>query len=228
MTSRDGRWGDGTFSDSSKQQVTLLLYRNSWACLAANTSCNMLGISRVRLKVTASKLGSFSSLLQVKVDAYNGVTVTEDITSLSDEDFEDRLAFSMKSWKADSRKGVWLRLPITHSQLIPVAVEQDFWFHHAGEDYLLLCNWLQGGRSQSKLPPRASHYVGVSGFVLNSREEVLVIQEESGPASEMGLWKLPGGLVDSGESLEGGSVREVKEETGEWDIHIYQLVRESA
>jgi hypothetical protein len=113
------------------------------------------------------------------------------------------------------RKGVWLRVPISASKLIPIAVEQEFWYHHAGPDYLLLCNWLQGGQNKSKLPPRASHYLGVSGFVLNSRRELLVVQEEHGPAASSGLWKLPGGLCDHGENLSSGSIREVKEETGE-------------
>ena len=157
----------------------------------------------------------FSTVFEGKVDSYNCLTVTEDLTTLSEDCFRDRLSFSLDQWRADNRKGIWLRLPISASKLVPVAVEHEFWYHHAGSDYLLLCTWLKGGKEKSRLPPRASHYLGVSGFVLNSKQELLVIQEKSGPASKMDIWKLPGGLCDRNENIADGSIREVKEETGE-------------
>lgn len=134
----------------------------------------------------------------------------------------------MNTWKSDDRKGVWLRIPITSSSLIPIAVSHGFWFHHCGSEYLLLCNWIPGGKEASKLPPSASHYIGVAGFILNSRNELLMVREKTGPAAGIGLWKIPGGLCDVGEDMHAGRnlhfyffphpylavVREVKEETG--------------
>ena len=43
---------------------------------------------------------------------------------------------------------------------------------------------------------------------------MLVIQEKSGPAAGIGLWKLPGGLVDPKEDISVAAAREVREETG--------------
>jgi 8-oxo-dGTP pyrophosphatase MutT (NUDIX family) len=181
---------------------------------------------RIFRNLAANKLGrsQFSSVpLEAKVDIYDGVNITEDLQSMPPDIFEDRLAISMKNWSGDNRKGVWLRLPIAISQLVPVAVRHGFWFHHCNSDYLLMCNWLQGGKAASKLPAAPSHYIGVAGFVLNSRRELLVIQEKHGPAAGRDLWKLPGGLLDLREDIAKGVVREVQEETGV-DCEFSQLV----
>merc|ERR1712048_579004 len=53
--------------------------------------------------------------------------------------------------------------------------------------------------------------IGVGGFVLNDRGEVLVIQERNAKHPH---WKLPGGIADLGEDLAETAAREVKEETG--------------
>jgi 8-oxo-dGTP pyrophosphatase MutT (NUDIX family) len=80
----------------------------------------------------------------------------------------------------------------------------------------------KGGRSSSsnnnnqfsKLPSYASHQVGVGAFVLNGRNEVLVVQEASGPLKGKGVWKMPTGLADAGEDVPRAAAREVLEETG--------------
>lgn len=66
----------------------------------------------------------------------------------------------------------------------------------------------------SKLPSYASHQVGVGAFVLNSKNEVLVVQEASGPLKGKGVWKMPTGLADAGEDVPHAAAREVLEETG--------------
>ena len=66
----------------------------------------------------------------------------------------------------------------------------------------------------SKLPSYASHQVGVGAFVLNSKNEVLVVQEASGPLKGKGVWKMPTGLADAGEDVSEAAAREVLEETG--------------
>ena len=60
----------------------------------------------------------------------------------------------------------------------------------------MLTRWLPS--SENKLPPNASHQVGVGAFVMNERREVLVVQERSGPLRGQGVWKMPTGLVQVG------------------------------
>lgn len=55
-------------------------------------------------------------------------------------------------------------------------------------------------------PPK--HFLSAATIVLNEKNELLLIK---GP--ERG-WEMPGGIVEEGESLEDGAVRETKEETG--------------
>lgn len=68
------------------------------------------------------------------------------------------------------------------------------------------------------MPPFATHQVGVAGFVLNPSHQLLVVKEwrdlPQGGRVPSPEWKLPGGLLDRGESFEEGAVREVLEETG--------------
>eukprot|EP00879_Flechtneria_rotunda_P020834 GHRR01021935.1.p1 GENE.GHRR01021935.1~~GHRR01021935.1.p1 ORF type:complete len:271 (+),score=64.44 GHRR01021935.1:1047-1859(+) len=121
---------------------------------------------------------------------------------------------SMQVWAAQGKRGVWLKLPrLSHSQLIPVAVEPGFEFHHAEADYVVMTKWLPPNQPNT-LPPNASHQVGVGAIVVNERQEMLVVQEKNGPLRGEGFWKMPTGLVLAGEDLIDAVEREVFEETG--------------
>lgn len=54
--------------------------------------------------------------------------------------------------------------------------------------------------------------VGVGGIVFNRRQQILLIRRDKPPAR--GLWSVPGGKQESGESLMEACVREIYEETG--------------
>ncbi|MGH8960556.1 MAG: NUDIX hydrolase [Jatrophihabitantaceae bacterium] len=61
-------------------------------------------------------------------------------------------------------------------------------------------------------PSANSIVVAASAFIENATGQVLMIQR-----SDNGLWAIPGGAQDVGESIASAAVREVHEETG---IHI--------
>ena len=54
--------------------------------------------------------------------------------------------------------------------------------------------------------------IGVGGIVFNRRREVLLIRRNKPPAD--GLWSVPGGQLEPGESVIEACSREVEEETG--------------
>lgn len=68
----------------------------------------------------------------------------------------------------------------------------------------MMTKWLPEHLSNT-LPPNASHQVGVGAIVVNSRREMLVVQEANGPLRGEGFWKMPTGLL-----LEGGDLRMIK------------------
>lgn len=69
-----------------------------------------------------------------------------------------------------------------------------------------------GDEDKNMLPSFAHTCVGVGGVVLNSKGEILLIQEHYSDLPD--YWKLPGGATDRGEELTTSCIREVKEETG--------------
>lgn len=63
--------------------------------------------------------------------------------------------------------------------------------------------------------------IGVGGIVFNDKGQVLMIQRNQPPA--MGLWSVPGGKLEAGESLADTCKREIKEETG-LDVAVKNIV----
>ena len=107
-------------------------------------------------------------------------------------------------------KAIWLYIPIELSFLIQHFTEQNFLFHHT-QDYknIILSKWLKS--SKSNLPNYATHYLGVGGIIINQDGKILLVKEKNNIS---GLWKIPTGLADKGETIETALLREIKEETG--------------
>jgi ADP-ribose pyrophosphatase YjhB (NUDIX family) len=122
------------------------------------------------------------------------------------------LRASMSQWKLQGKKGVWIKLPIGLVNLVETAVKEGFWYHHAEPEYLMLAYWIP--ETGSTIPINATHRVGVGAIVLNQKRELLVVLEKNGVLRGKGMWKIPTGIVDLGEDIFSGAIREVKEETG--------------
>ncbi|GFS43946.1 nudix hydrolase homolog 8 [Actinidia rufa] len=145
-------------------------------------------------------------------DEYGGVVVNPERLPSNPNVFASRLQSSLSQWKTKGKKGVWLKLPLERSELVPVAVKGGFQYHHAERGYVMLTHWIPEGPCM--LPANASHQVGVGGFVINDENEVLVVQEKHYTPALVGLWKIPTGFILESEEIFTGAVREVKEETG--------------
>lgn len=157
-------------------------------------------------------MDSFSSVV---TDPFVGVTVDlGEEAGMAPEDFADALGGFLDACEGEGKRGIWLNAPLDATHLVPVAVEMGFVYHHADEEGAVLTLWLPEDQKNG-LPsyPHIGH--GVGGIVINSRGELLGIQEKAGVTAGMtNFWKIPGGLVDKGEDMHVAAVREILEETG--------------
>ncbi len=149
-------------------------------------------------------------VLEYTTNPFGGVLSTPDGLPEDPQVFQQQLDHSLKTWKAEGFRVVWVEIPIARSQLISVAVDAGFTFHHSGEDYLMLTLCLVDG---SFIPPYATHYIGAGGVVINDRNELLVVCEKH-RRSKTPSYKLPGGALRPTEHLEECVIREILEETG--------------
>ncbi|MED6106287.1 hypothetical protein PIB30_003699 [Stylosanthes scabra] len=152
-------------------------------------------------------------MLKGEDDKHGGVVVSvEEENPIEPLHFSSLLQASISNWRQQGKKGVWIKLPIQHSNLVDTVVKAGFRYHHAEPDHLMLVYWIP--HSPDTIPPNASHRVGIAAFVINNNREMLVVQETSGRFNGTGIWKMPTGTVNEGEDICAAAIREVKEETG--------------
>lgn len=150
-------------------------------------------------------------MLDYTTDIFNGVIVTPDSLPPDSNVFASALAETIGRWEGEGYQLAWIDIPAQQAALIPEAVALGFTLHHTADDVLTLTLQLREG---AFVPPSASHYVGVGGLVLSEDDELLVVQERRHIQIRPGFYKLPGGLLDQGETIAKAAVREVWEETG--------------
>lgn len=154
--------------------------------------------------------------LTFKLDRYGGVEAEIPLSAadVTNDTFGRALGKALEKWIAQGKQGVWLKIPLPCAALSGAAAQLQFDFHHAKTGYLLMTRWLPTDKPSS-LPNYSFTQIGVGGVVVNSRGEVLMVQERVSPLPiYQGSWKLPGGLADPGEDFADTVAREVREETG--------------
>lgn len=143
--------------------------------------------------------GILSSMLSLFVDK-------------SDLDFAKLHNFleSLNHWTTQKRRAIWFRVHRSQAGWLPVLARNDFYFHHAREEFVVMYKWLPT-TEPSAVPPFAHTMVGVGALVINDKNQVLVVSENNSLIPDS--WKLPGGYTEMNENLIDAAIREVNEET---------------
>lgn len=139
---------------------------------------------------------------------------------LNDSSFVEALG-RMIPWLQDRNyNSAWISVPTERSALCANASDAyGFELHHVDTESggsIMMKKWLRTA-VEDKVPPYPFTQLGAAGFVLNDQNEILLVKEwqgNPGNRTPSESWKLPGGLIDRGESFQGAAVREVFEETG--------------
>jgi len=146
-------------------------------------------------------------------DVYNSRYILPESVLAYKSNFDEMLKSTLLAFRQEGVKGVFITLSL-EKQLdhFTVLRSEGFKFHNASGDEATFVKFLPENKI-NRLPGFASHYIGIGGLVIDRHnKKVLVIKERSG--NDTKGWKIPGGLVDVGETLDQAVVREVREETG--------------
>ncbi|TFJ85757.1 hypothetical protein NSK_003261 [Nannochloropsis salina CCMP1776] len=149
--------------------------------------------------------------LEVTPMPFNAVMLDTDNMRVTDtSDFTTRLLVTVQQLRREGRSSMWVRVHALNGHLLGVLGTFGFKCHHCEPESVIMNLWLQPGK-ENKVPPYATHLVGVAGFCQNKKGEVLLVKEGS---KNLSGWKLPGGYINPGEEFGAAAVREVEEETG--------------
>jgi 8-oxo-dGTP pyrophosphatase MutT (NUDIX family) len=145
-------------------------------------------------------------MLSHEHDAFNGIIVDTDSLPTAVEKFSEGLDALLVYCHEQKKAVIWMTLPIELSYMVSVATEQGFIFHNCLANEVTL---VRKSKVSDFAPYVPTHSLGAGGFVRNTQGEILVIREKGGET-----YKLPGGHIDLGESVDEAVIREVLEETG--------------
>jgi ADP-ribose pyrophosphatase YjhB (NUDIX family) len=180
---------------------SIVTIRNATRLLCSTSSASSSSASGLYIPLSYSELKYKS----VEIVLNDSLLQTNDST-----EFATRLFSTVQSLKEKQKNAIYLKVSSSMGHLIPLAAHVGFKFHHAEGDFATMLLWL--GSGENKVPPFATHHVGVGAAVI-SDTKLLVVREKEKHAGING-WKLPGGLVNLNEEISAAASREVFEETG--------------
>ena len=143
-------------------------------------------------------------MLDFKEDIFNGLTIKNTANSKSFAlELQELIEFAISK----DKNLIWLTLSSKDGDKIAIALEFGFVFHSCSQSELVLVLKLK----DVFVPFMPTHTVGVGGIVI-ANNKILLIKEKL--KSHRSKYKIPGGMVEPGSSLEESVIREVYEETG--------------
>ncbi|XP_067682999.1 uncharacterized protein [Haliotis asinina] len=95
-----------------------------------------------------------------KRDRFNSITFNvSDQTFASDEELIQNLEAALTEWRTNKVRGVWIKISLQQTSLVPMLVKLGFDFHHAQPGYVMMSVWLPADEPNN-LPEYANQYIG--------------------------------------------------------------------
>ena len=148
-------------------------------------------------------------MLQVDEDLYNGLIIASNSIALEATEFKISLVSLQKRAKEEKKNLLWLDLTTKQNQHISIALELGFEFHNCEAHRATLTYRV---KEDAYIPVAPSHTIGVGAVVINEKNELLMVRDRIHTSSS--IYKIPGGMLEHGDKLSDGVIREVWEETG--------------
>ena len=148
-------------------------------------------------------------MLTTQEDLYNGLIIDPTSTKISSQEFKNSLQLLIEEAKKKQKNLLWLDLTSTQSQHIAIALEFGFEFHNCEKRRTTLTYQV---KIDAYIPVPPTHTMGVGAVVINDKNEILLVRDKIHTSSS--IYKIPGGMLEEGNSLQEGVQREVWEETG--------------
>ena len=148
-------------------------------------------------------------MLQAKEDLYNGLIIEPNTINNSSVEFKTSLINLLSTAKKEAKNLLWLDLTNRQSQHIAIALELGFAFHNCEAHRVTLTYQV---KKDVYIPVPPTHTIGVGAVVINKENELLMVRDRIHTSSS--LYKIPGGMLEHGDKLSDGVIREVWEETG--------------
>lgn len=145
-------------------------------------------------------------MLAFEYNKFNGIIISSDQIPEDVDTFLTQLNALLSHAKQQEKAVIWLTLPIDLAHLIAIATSQGFTFHNCLPSEVTLTFKFE---AENYVPFAPTHSLGAGGLVQNTQGEILVIREQGATT-----YKLPGGHIELGETIEDAVIREVWEETG--------------
>jgi 8-oxo-dGTP pyrophosphatase MutT (NUDIX family) len=145
-------------------------------------------------------------LLAFEYNKFNGIIINSEQLPADIDVFLPKLMALLDHATLQQKSVIWLTLPISLAHLIAAATAQGFTFHNCLPTEVTL---IFKSQAQDFVPFVPTHSLGAGGLVQNLQGEILVIREHGATT-----YKLPGGHIELGETIEDAVIREVLEETG--------------
>lgn len=145
-------------------------------------------------------------MLTFEYNKFNGIIINSDQLPADIDVFLPELLALLDHAQLHQKAVIWLTLPINLAHLIATATSQGFTFHNCLPTEVTL---IFKSQAQDFVPFVPTHSLGAGGLVQNSQGKILVIREHGATT-----YKLPGGHIELGETIEDAVIREVFEETG--------------